>query len=266
MLIAHLSDPHVTAPGRMAYGVAPVGDWLAEVVARINTLEPAVDAVVVTGDITYSGGLDEVREARRLLSSLSCPFFVIPGNHDDRETLWQGFAGAAIPARADGHLSFVIDDLPIRLIGLDSTRPGHPGGQIDLSRADWLRERLAEAPERRSLLLLHHPPVNLGVLETDEDGFDGHDLLADCLARPHAVERILCGHIHLPAHAVFGGVPVSVAPATGIELQLDLTRQKPSAFLLRPPGFLLHYADGNGPLVTHQVMLHADETPHPFEE
>lgn len=266
MLIAHLSDPHVTAPGRLAYGVASVGDWLAKVVARVNALKPAVDAVVVTGDITFSGGPDEVRDAHRLLSALTCPYFVIPGNHDDRETLWQGFGGTAIPARADGHLSYVVDDLPIRLIALDSTRPGHPGGQIDRARADWLRARLAEAPARRSLLLLHHPPMNFGVLETDEDGFEGRELLADCLARPHAVERILCGHIHLAAHGVFGGVPVSVAPATGMELQLDLTRQQHSAFLLRPPAFLLHYADGNDPFVTHQVMVHGRETPYPFEE
>lgn len=266
MLIAHVSDTHVTAPGRKAYGVAPVGDLLARTVARINALEPQADLAVLTGDVTFSGRIEEAREAKRLLSALRCPYYVIPGNHDDRESLWEVFGGTACPSRDGAYLSYVVEDFPLRLVALDSTRPGLPGGELCARRADWLRAQLAEQPERRSLLMLHHPPVNFGVLETDEDGFEGQAGLARILAEAPSVERILCGHIHLAAHAAWQGTAISTAPATGMELRLDLTLQKPSAFLLRDPGFLLHYVDGDGPVVSHLVTVSNDDPLYPFEE
>lgn len=267
MLIAHISDPHITAPGRLAYGVAPVGDWLARTVAHINALDPSPDLVVLTGDVTFGGTHEEALEAQRLLSALRCPWFLIPGNHDSRETLWSVFGGSpACPSRADGHLSYAVDNFPLRLIALDSTRPGHPGGALDAPRADWLRARLAEAPDQRSLILMHHPPIKFGVLETDEDGFEGHADLAEILAGTDKIARILCGHIHLAAHATWQGTTISTAPATGMELRLDLTRRKESAFFLRDPAYLLHLFENGGPVVTHLVRVTDPPTPHPFEE
>lgn len=265
MLIAHISDSHVTRPGHLAYDVAPVGDLLAQVVEHINAFSPKVDLVVHTGDVTFSGRRDEAEEARRLLSQLRCPYFLIPGNHDNRRTLHQVFGQTACPAQADGFLNYTVDAFPLRLVALDSTRPDAPGGALCDDRAAWLRTRLAEAPERPTLLLLHHPPVNCGVLETDEDGFEGRGVLADIVAQYRCIQRILCGHIHLPAHAGWQGRSVSVAPATGLELRLDLTRSLPSAFHLSDPAYLMHYVPDNGPIVTHLVAAGPARPPHPFE-
>jgi 3',5'-cyclic-AMP phosphodiesterase len=255
MLIAHISDTHIMPAGQKAYGVAPVGELLERTIAHINAFVPAVDVVVLTGDVTSSGRPEEAQEAARLLAALNCPFYVIPGNHDERETLWHSFGGGACPSRDDGFISYTVEDHPLRLIALDSTHTGSPGGAFCASRAAWLKARLAEQPGRSTVLLLHHPPLNCGVLETDEDGFEGVEELAEIITRQDNIVRVLCGHIHLSAHASWCGTSVSVAPATGMELRLDLTREKPSAFFLQKPAFLLHYCPPEAVMVSHLVQV-----------
>ncbi|HHI81730.1 MAG TPA: phosphodiesterase [Rhizobiales bacterium] len=264
MLVAQISDTHITVAGKKAYGVAPVDDMLARAVAHINRLEPAADVVLLSGDVTYSARPEEAREAARLLGALNCPYYVIPGNHDDRDVLWSVFGGAACPSREQGFIHYTVDDYPVRLIGLDSTSPGAPGGAFCPARAAWLEARLKEAADQPTLLFMHHPPVKFGVLETDEDGFSGADRLGDIIAQHRNIKALACGHIHLPAHALWRGTAVSTAPSTGMQLALDLTMKRNSEFLLEDPGYQLHYWSGAGELVTHTVYVRDRNGPHLF--
>ncbi len=265
MLIAHLSDLHIAGPGKKAYGIAPTAENLALVVQHINGLVPAPDLVLVTGDITYGGGQQEVELAASLLAQLRRPCFLVPGNHDHLPSLWEGFGGSAIPAAAD-FMNYTIEGHAIRLIGMDSTDPGKPGGAMDACRCDWLAARLAEKPEQPTILFMHHPPVKCGVLETDEDGFAGIDRLARVVAEYDNILRVLCGHIHLEAHAAWRHILVSTAPSMGLQLGLDLTLTRPSEFYLGAPGYQLHYYHPEKHLVSHTIFVHSMNGPYPFEE
>ncbi|AZV78691.1 phosphodiesterase [Parasedimentitalea marina] len=256
MLIAQISDPHIVEPGCKACDVAPTSERLAQLVTYLNKLDPLPDVALVTGDITHDGTAAQAEQAKHLLDSLKMPYHVVPGNHDDRSTLGKIFLGQTCPSQNAEFLHYVIEDYDIRLIGLDSTNPGAPGGKICQTRAAWLEERLNEASEKPTILFMHHPPVKFGVLETDEDGFEGSDLLGELVERFPNIERVLCGHIHLTAHTQWRGTVVSTAPsAGGMRLALDLTLKKSSGFHLANPEFQLHYRTSNGGLVTHQVEV-----------
>jgi 3',5'-cyclic AMP phosphodiesterase CpdA len=43
--------------------------------------------VVITGDLVDSGAEAQYRHLRELLAPLRCPYHLMPGNHDDRDTL-----------------------------------------------------------------------------------------------------------------------------------------------------------------------------------
>ena len=217
MLIAQLSDTHIAGWGKKAYDIAPTAENLARCVEHINQLKPEPDIVLVTGDITSKGRADEVERSASLFSKLRCPYYVIPGNHDDREALWSAFGGRACPSRSDGFLSYVIEGYDVRLIALDSTIPGEPGGKICEKRASWLDMRLSEAQHQPTVIFMHHPPIKCGVIETDVDGFIGADRLGNVVARYSNIERVICGHIHLLAHARWCGTVVSTAPSMGMQ-------------------------------------------------
>ncbi|MDH3743016.1 MAG: phosphodiesterase [Hyphomicrobiales bacterium] len=266
MLIAQISDSHIARWGRKTFGIAPMAENLALCVDHINQLDPKPDLVLVTGDITNEGLLEETERAAHLLGKLHCPFYVIPGNHDDRSRLWTVFGGQACPARVDEFIAYVIDGYDVRLIGMDSTMLGAPSGEICDTRAAWLDARLSEAKEQPTIIFMHHPPVNCGVAETNLDGFAGADRLGDIVEKHSNIERLICGHIHLPAHVRWRGTVVSTAPSMGMQLVLDLTLTRASEFILEAPAYQLHHWSSDGPLVTHTVHVRTGDGQYPFEE
>ncbi len=264
MLIAHISDFHIAAPGEKAYGVVPTAENLARCVDHINQVQPAVDLVLVTGDITANALPEEALRSAKLLAHLKMPFYIVPGNHDESEQLWSVFAEKGCPAIKPDFVNYAVDDYPIRFIALDSTVAGEPGGEICADQAVWLDEQLAAAEGKPVIIFMHHPPIKCGVLETDEDGFVGADLLGEVVEKYNNIERILCGHIHLNTHVRWCGTVVSIAPSMGLQLLLDLTMKLPSSFIKDAPAYLLHYWSPEQQLISHAVSLHETQGPYQF--
>ena len=265
MLIAHLSDTHIAEPGEKTYGIAPTAENLVRCIDHINGMKPAPDLVLVTGDITASGLPQESRHAASLLDRLRCPYYIVPGNHDDRDSLWSAFGGRACPSRLGDFFNYVIDDYDIRLIAMDSVLSGAPGGEVCEIRAKWLDECLAEAVSRPTIIFTHHPPLQFGVLETDIDGFIGADRFGEVVEKYTNIERIVCGHVHLLVHARWRGTVVSTTPSMGMQLMLDLTLKQQSRFTLQAPGYCLHYWTPGRNLVTHAISVADTEVSYPFE-
>ena len=263
MLIAQISDIHIVEKGELTLGVAPMADNLKKTIAHINALDPKPDCVLVTGDITDLGTPASYQYAAQLLNQLDAPYFLIPGNHDDNQNLWAEFKGKPCPAPYDSFINYVIDEYPIRLIGMDSSIPDAHGGELCPKRLAWLDDELARDQQKPTIIFMHHPPVKCGVIESDVDGFIGAKELGNIIAKYDNIERIVSGHIHLPTHAKWLGTLVSTCPSIGIELNLDLTMNKPSGFVLTDPAFQLHqWAPGN--LVTHTVYVRGDEQQYLF--
>ena len=87
MLIAQISDLHVTVEGALVVGKVDSQATLAAAVARLNALHPRPDLVVITGDLVNGPKPGEYEALARLLEPLTLPWCAIPGNHDDRAGL-----------------------------------------------------------------------------------------------------------------------------------------------------------------------------------
>ncbi len=259
MKIAQISDLHIVAEGK-TLGVAPMAENLAKVVAHINGLKP--DIVLVSGDIANEGRLDEVVRAAEILAKLDAPFYVTPGNHDNRGALQQGLPAAVLPAREAGHLSYTLDFPHVRILALDSSDPDVSNGRICRDRAAWLAAELA-ASSKPAVIFMHHPPIKFAVDETDKPPMEGADLLAEVVAQHSHIERILCGHIHLFAQALWQGRLVCSAPSLGMRLNWSPSSDKASSFLRSPPAFLWHMYNADKVMITHAFSL--DESAGPFE-
>lgn len=256
MLIVQLTDTHVVARGSGAYqDQVDTNGMMAKAVDRVNALRPRPDCVIITGDLTDHGRLDEYAELVRQLERLELPFYLVIGNHDHRETM---LAALDYPhLRGVGpFVQYTVEDYPVRLIVLDSTSEVHHMGEFCETRRAWLEARLAEAPERPTIVALHHPPFDTGITLMDAAGPGWANGLAETLARYPNIERVLCGHIHRPIQTLVGGRLVSVCPSTAHQVTLDLGVE-PSAggfFEMEPPGFQLHLWQG-GRMVTHGALV-----------
>ena len=143
MLIAQITDLHVTRPGRLCNDKVDTGRLLGAAVERIRRLVPAPDLVIVTGDLVDHGERDEYRETRQLMEPLSMPVFVVPGNHDSRTELLRAFADHRYLPRTERFLHYTIEGWPVRLVALDTVIEGQMAGAMCTERLSWLDRVLA---------------------------------------------------------------------------------------------------------------------------
>ncbi|HIC73212.1 MAG TPA: phosphodiesterase, partial [Alphaproteobacteria bacterium] len=143
MLIAHFSDMHVTVDGEFAFEEVDTAGALERCIQHVNALDPAPDVVLITGDLTFNGDIQEYATLRAHLSILDAPYFLIPGNHDRRDRLRAAFADLAyLPIKSE-FIHYVVDDYPLRLIALDTVHPGRVGGVLCEDRLEWLEHKLS---------------------------------------------------------------------------------------------------------------------------
>lgn len=133
---------------------------------------------------------------------------------------------------------------PLRVVGCDSTRPGHEAGALGSARLGWLDDTLGEQPLTPTLLLLHHPPLLTGVGAMDAIALAVEDRLAlEALLEAHPqVRTITCGHVHTTITSAFAGRALLVCPSTNSALRLDLRPSEdiPFATSHEPLGFAVH--------------------------
>jgi 3',5'-cyclic-AMP phosphodiesterase len=252
MLIAQITDTHIKLPGQLAYGRVDTAGMLERCVAELCALDPQPDLIVLTGDLVDLGRPAEYDHLRALLAPLRPPLVAVPGNHDDRQAFRTAFVDHAhLPA--DGFLQFTIDnaDHPVRLVGLDTLVPMEGRGELCAARLTWLDDTLSQAPQRPTVILMHHPPFVTGIGHMDVLGLTGREAFSEVVGRHPRVELILCGHLHRNIQARVGGRAAMTGPSTAHQVTLDLRADAPSSFSMEPPGYLLHRWHGSGfPLIT----------------
>ncbi len=263
MILLHLSDLHVRPSGKPAYRVVEASHLAERALRAVRAFRPLPDAVVISGDLTDNGLEAEYRELRRLLRRylVGLKVYLIPGNHDRRENFRAALAEFPGVTADPSFVQYVVDDLPVRLVMLDSVVPGAGHGELCAARLAWLDARLAEAPERPTFVVLHHPPMLSGLPTYDSINLHTTPQLGAVLARHPQVERILCGHHHRSMTGRLGNVIVSAAPSVAHHGAFELDDDH-GRFTFEPAGYHVHLRTPDGGITSH--LLFVEQYPGPF--
>lgn len=266
MLLAQITDCHVTTADRKAYRIVDTGAALRCAVDTLLALRPSPDAVIVTGDLAYDGRAEEYEVVARELGRLSVPVFAIPGNHDAREPFRAVLGRRFCPADDPVFLQFSYELGETVLIGLDTLLPGSDAGTLCPARLAWLERAFAAVQGRPVILALHHPPFATGIAHMDRIALTNAEDLERLVRRHGRVERVICGHVHRSVQTLWAGTLASIAPSTAHQVELALDPRAPSCFTLEPPGLHLHTRLASGGLVTHLLPLGEWPGPYRFAE
>ncbi|HUR87456.1 MAG TPA: phosphodiesterase [Ramlibacter sp.] len=262
MLIAHISDMHVTPKGRLAYGRVDTGAMLRSAISQLNRIAPRPDLVLMTGDLAAHGEVEAYAHLREILAELQMQYLVIGGNHDDAENLRAAFHDHNyLPAQ--GFIQYAVDDYPLRIVAVDTVVRGQVLGSLCDTRLAWLDRTLGEKPSTPTLLMMHHAPFVTGLAHSDELCLERVEELERVISRHPQIERILCGHVHRAVQVRFGGTFASSCPSTAHQSCLDLRENGKDMFTLEPPGFQLHRWH-NQRLFTYTLNVGTFEGPFPF--
>ena len=218
MIIAQISDTHIAldtpdAERRLA-------DF-ARTIADINALDPAPDVIVHTGDIVHNGRPDEYAQAVALLAKARAPFYVLPGNKDDRANLRAAFSAQRYRASDSEFIDYAVEDFPVRLIALDTLEPGVGRGAFRPEQARHLSALIAAAPDKPIAVFTHHPPFEVTV-GPDRFHFETAESMArlrDALGRCGRIAAVFSGHVHRAATGAIGGIAASVVPCIATTLR-----------------------------------------------
>lgn len=265
MLIAQLTDLHVRPVGIPAYRVVETNMLTERALRAAMSHKP--DALLLTGDLTDCGLASEYAVLADLLRRLvPIPVLAIPGNHDRREVMAEHLPGPGLPGLEldGGFLHYADDRFPVRFVMLDTVVPGAGHGELCPARLDWLKRTLADAPDRPTLIAMHHPPFMTGIRHMDEIALLQCAEFRAILDRNPQVRRVICGHHHRPIVTSLGHAIGSIAPSVAHQVELDLTEGAPSVFMLEPPAFELHaWSEAHG-FVSHLAYVERYPGPFPF--
>lgn len=264
MVIAQITDTHIRSPEIPSFFDFDPVDFLNSAVVRLQSLPARPDAVIVTGDLVDCGRVDEYEKFLEILKPLDIPFYVIPGNHDNRETLRKVFRPTHDYLPADGFLHYVIEGVPLRLIALDTIIEGEDGGILCEERLGWLAARLNEAREKPTLIFMHHPPILIGMAEMDRLNCGNADKLRALLKDHRQVVRVTCGHAHRTIQVRWEHAIVGISPSTAHQLYLDFEPDNETRYIMEPPGLLMHVWDEDQGLTTHTVPIACFPGPYEF--
>lgn len=246
--LAQISDTHVRADDGGASA-----DLLRRALAQAR--EYQANVILLTGDLVNDEREAEYRVLADVLATERTPLYLQPGNHDDRDRIRAAFPNHAyLPS--DGHLSFVVNDLPVRLVVVDQIVPGQTHGLFTRELATWLDAELARAPDTPTVIALHHPPFPTHDKLFDRIGLWEHELFASVVSRHRQVIRIIAGHHHRMVVGQVAHAPVVVAPSTSWVYGLAAHDNQPIAPRTQErPGWVLHAWTPTAGMASHFMQL-----------
>lgn len=250
MLVAQLSDPHLTA-GALSAGPAT---GLHRALGRVLALDPRPDCVVITGDLVYTGRPDGYAVLREVIGRFPLPLHLVAGNSDRRGALLGAFAGSRFLGGGN-QTNYTVDYPAATVVVLDSTlADDRRAGRLGPDQLAWLDETLSRRPGVPAFVCLHHPPIPVGIPFLDAIRLRDGDALREVIARYPRVVRVLAGHVHRTVVAAFAGSVLAVAPSTYRQTELCLREDRRIGEVPEPASFLLHLLTGGG-CVTHVVPV-----------
>jgi 3',5'-cyclic AMP phosphodiesterase CpdA len=258
--LAQLSDTHICVPGGRLFNGVDSATQLQKALDWLLSEHITLDAVLISGDLTQDGRLEEYRHLRRLLTPIAqkVPVYLVLGNHDHYANFIEVFADypGVSQTLSSQSLQYTATVGSYQLVVLDSLEPGDDQGHLNVQRQQWLDETL-QASTAPCILVIHHPMIDIGNPLMDQMHLYERAAFGDIVVKHQHVQRILCGHIHRTIFGSFKNIPVIVAPSTAHQYPINLTRNSAKILSREAPGFLIHTQIEGGHIVTHQIPITA---------
>lgn len=162
----HIALPHTVYDHPRRFHLVEYSIPAFEVVLR-HLAELEIDFLLLPGDLTQHGELENHRWLSDRLAQLPYPVYVIPGNHDvpsisSLEQFAPFYRKYGYGATAE--LYYAVDLQPeVRLIGMNSNlfdAEERQIGAVDAQQLAWLERTLSQGDYAVNLLMIHHNILN----------------------------------------------------------------------------------------------------------
>jgi len=197
---AVISDTHISSENTQN------ADDLNSVIADINK-QQGIAFVLVTGDITDKGDLKSLTEAKKMLSKLNAPFYVVAGNRDTKTI--DDFGINFKKVFGDNRFRHSFNGF--FFLGLSSGQyQNAQEGHFSAQDVEWFKRALRNIGKKKPIFFVTHHPLKTGDVE---NWFEITDIL-----REYNTQAAISGHYHknlvLNYDGIFGIVNTTTQHST----------------------------------------------------
>jgi 3',5'-cyclic-AMP phosphodiesterase len=254
MLIAQLTDTHITVPEDEIGDCYVKLEALRNCVTAINKLDTVPDMVIHSGDLVHNGSDEEYRLTKSIMDELRAPYFITPGNRDSVTALTKNFGLNRYQNAGTPFFQYATNVLGYRLIASDTSTENNNLGFLDFQRLAHLDDLLNEQPEHSTVIFMHHPPINLSNSEPLKHEYESYRMVknfSEIIDRNPQVVAVLCGHIHRSFTGWINATPLVAMPPLSRSLNRD-----PASYSSTPNiAFYLHAFSTKAQLNTKVIAV-----------
>ena len=212
--VLQITDSHLFAKKHETLLGVNTWESYQAVLNAIRAQQRSCDLIVATGDLAQDHTAAAYQHFAEGIASFDAPCVWLPGNHDFQPAMYSALQDAGI---SSAKRVFVGEQWQILL--LDSQVFGVPHGELSEFQLDWLKKKLADSPQRHTLLLLHHHPLPSGCSWLDQHSLRNAAELDNVLQRYPQVRTLLCGHIHQELDLDWNGRRLLATPSTCVQFK-----------------------------------------------
>ena len=233
---------HICQDGKYAYEVSDTVKGLKGFIRKINKHSFKIDMLCITGDLSDDGSISSYEIVRESLEQLTIPYYLVPGNHDNKENMAVVFEDHKyLNSYVDNRILYSFIHKGVKIILLDSVSPGSPDGSLTEGVLTALENELIS--NYNTIIFMHQPPFPSGIGFMDNQSYLNKDKFLNIVEKNKNIMLVACGHIHRQIFTKKSNVNFIVAPSTAMQLDLNLNDTAPGDFVLETPGYLIHRID-----------------------
>ncbi len=211
--LVQITDSHIFAdPDGCLLGLN-TRDSFNVVCDRVMREEWSPDLILATGDLSQDSSDEAYQFLAQAFEKMAIPTYWIAGNHDSNEKLLKSMTRGCISAAK--HLLFE----HWQVILLDSSVVGKVYGELSDDQLSFLQQKLEQHPDKYSLVVLHHHPLDIGSEWLDQIGLKNKQDLTQLLANYPKVKGVLWGHIHQEYFETFDGIDWIATPSSCVQFK-----------------------------------------------
>ena len=215
MLLAQLTDTHITVPQNKNEDCYVKLEALQKCVLQINKLDRLPDIVIHTGDLSHNGHPDEYKLVKSVMDELQVPYLITVGNRDSVQNLIKAFDINSTEVIPQHFLQYSADVLNYRLVSVDTSSRRSNLGFLNFPKLAHLDKILRQKPECPTIIFMHHPPVALSNPRPLNHEYENYQMVKnfeEIVDRHPQIITFLCGHIHRSFLSHINTSPVLVMP------------------------------------------------------
>jgi len=234
LTIAQISDCHLFADTNLS-PYAQINPYHSLSRVLLDVALHKLDLLLVTGDLSGDGSALSYHYFKQLMqdSGISCPYVILPGNHDDLDILQQQFDAENLWLAYGDESGLSLANWQIHL--LNTKVNSSSGGALPSQDLQQLERALHNSPADWQLIAAHHHPLPCNAW-MDKHSWHNASELVTMLARYPSVKGLVHGHIHHASQQLMGECCYMSCPSTcwqwAMQAQFGLCEQPPGYRLL----------------------------------